>query len=236
MNKAVTVSLISLALATGSAFAADAPVSGVENAGGYYGAARLVEMLQSVKSTELTSPRVTGMVRGPDTKDRLNGSLALGYDFGNGWRTEGEYTLPRDAGFDSYWAPFTANANHFQVRSQRLMFNGYRDYNVGRGFSLYGMAGLGVAFVSADGWQGNPNRSFAKNSQNNFSYSFGAGVNYKVTKRVTVEAGYRFVDMGNVQTSYNNFRMGAIGVLPRDEQLKARLMSNEFFLGARSTF
>ncbi|KVV48425.1 porin [Burkholderia territorii] len=200
---------------------------------GYYATARVVGAFDHAANMELTSPRVTSRIGGPDGQSRVTGAVGLGYQFGNGWRAEGEYTFKRSGNFVSYWAPFDANANQFQVSSQRLMLNGYRDFDLGRGFSVYGTAGIGVAIVSADGWQTNDSRQFASRTQTNFAYSAGAGVSYAINKRFTLDVGYRFVDMGNVESGYNTFvnRISA-----RDEQLKASLRSNEVFIGLRGRF
>ncbi|KWA03805.1 outer membrane protein [Burkholderia territorii] len=200
---------------------------------GYYATARVVGTFDNAANMELTSPRVTSRIGGPDGQSRVTGAFGLGYQFGNGWRAEGEYTFKRSGNFVSYWAPFDANANQFQVSSQRLMLNGYRDFDLGRGFSVYGTAGIGVAIVSADGWQTNDSRQFASRTQTNFAYSAGAGVSYAINKRFTLDVGYRFVDMGNVESGYNTF---VNRVSARDEQLKASLRSNEVFIGLRGRF
>ncbi|VVE27896.1 outer membrane protein [Pandoraea anhela] len=230
-QKLVIASWVALGF-PGAAFADGMPQQAAESTG-YYGAARLIGAFDKINSMELTSPRVSGMIAGPKAKARMTGSLALGYQFGGGWRAEGEYVFKRSGEFDSYWAPFNANANRFKVSSQRLMLNGYRDFDLGHGFSVYGTLGLGVAIISADGWQGNPSRRFASRTQTNLTYSAGAGVSYAIDKRFTLDVGYRYVDMGNVETSFNTFqnRIGA-----RDEQLKGRLASNEVFVGVRGRF
>ncbi|NIE84125.1 porin family protein [Burkholderia sp. Cy-647] len=227
-QKFVLPSLLTLTF-SGVAFAEVAP----DKEAGYYATARVVGAFDNVNSMELTSPRVSGMISGPQGQSRVTGSLGMGYQFGNGWRAEGEYVFKRTGNFDSYWAPFNANANQFHVSSQRLMFNGYRDFDLGHGFSVYGTLGLGVAIVSADGWQGSPARSFASRTQTNLSYTGGAGISYAINRRFTVDLGYRYVDMGNVETGFNTFQNR---VSARDEQLKARLSSNEVFVGLRGRF
>ncbi|WP_027782091.1 MULTISPECIES: outer membrane protein [Burkholderia] len=227
----------SLAMLFSGAALADAadstPRTSTNSDAGYYATARIVGAFDNAANMELTSPRVTSRIGGPDGQSRVTGAVGLGYQFGNGWRAEGEYTFKRTGNFVSYWAPFDANANEFHVSSQRLMLNGYRDFDLGRGFSVYGTAGVGVAIVSADGWQGNDTRQFASRTQTNFAYSAGAGVSYAINKRFTLDVGYRFVDMGNVESGYNTF---VNRVSARDEQLKASLRSNEVFIGLRGRF
>lgn len=200
---------------------------------GYYGSAKLLSGSQKTKSMEPYSPRATGLISGPDSDRKYNGSLAFGYQFGNGWRTDGEYTFKQKSTFVTYWTPFSTSSNNFQVSTQRLMLNGYRDIPMGRDFSAYGTLGIGVAFVSAGGWQGNTGRQFENRSQNNLAYSAGVGVKYSLNKQVSVDLGYRYVDMGNVKSGLNNFSNFSN---TRDEQYKARLVSNEIYLGLSSMF
>lgn len=227
-HKRVIPSLMAVAF-SGAAFADVMP----DSEAGYYGAARLIGAFDNVNNMEVTSPRLSGMIAGPKSQSHVTGSFALGHQFGNGWRAEGEYVIKRSGDFDSRWAPFDANTNRFQVSTQRLMLNGYRDFDLGYGISVYGSLGLGVAIISADGWQGDPSRTFAARTQTNLAYSGGVGVSYAIDKRFTVDLGYRYVDMGNVETSFNTFpnRIGA-----RDEQMTARLASNEVFIGLRGRF
>ncbi|OED10906.1 outer membrane protein [Burkholderia sp. A2] len=200
---------------------------------GYYATGRVIGAFDNAVNMELTSPRVASRVGGPETGSNVTGSLGLGYQFGNGWRAEGEYVFKRTNNFTSYWAPFDANANEFHVSAQRLMLNGYKDFDLGRGFSVYGTLGIGVAIVSADGWQTNDTRRFASKTQTNLAYSAGAGVSYAINKRFSIDLGYRYVDMGNVETGFNTF---ANRINARDEQLKSKLSSNEVFIGLRGRF
>lgn len=204
------------------------------NAGeGYYGSVKLLQTSQSVSNMENTSPRLIRVIDGPDTAHKTSGSLAVGYQFGNGWRTEAEYSLKRNVTFDSYWAPFDLNVNRFQVSSQRLMLNVYRDFALGNGFSAFATLGLGLASVDAQGWQATKGRRFADRAQTNLTYSGGVGISYAVSRRINVDLGYRFVDMGNIESGFNTFANNASA---RDEQLKANLKSSEVFLGMRMLF
>ncbi|WP_072445277.1 MULTISPECIES: outer membrane protein [unclassified Burkholderia] len=198
-----------------------------------YGAVRLLGATAHMNNAELTSPRAMQRIDGPDSSTRLNGSIALGREFSGGWRFETEYTLPRRSEFVTYWAPFGGNANQMDVSAQRLMFNGYKDFHLTSGLSAYGSLGLGIARVGVKGWQGDRTREFEQRSQNNLAYSLGAGVNYRINKRFTMEAGYRFVDSGKVESGFNTF---ANRTNTRDEQLKGNLISSEFFMGVRGAF
>ena len=200
---------------------------------GWYGSAKLNSARQNLSSALLTSPRVSNRIEAPDSNKAFTGSFAVGYAFADGWRLEGEYTTKNSSTFDSYWAPFNANVNRLEVDSQRLMLNGYKNIPINDWLSFYGMAGVGVAQIDAEGYQSNNTRRFANNRQNNFTYSVGLGLDAKVSEKITVGAGWRYVDMGDIETGYNTFvnRINA-----RDEQLKGKLKEQNVFLEARLSF
>lgn len=196
----------------------------------FYGALRLQSADQRLARADLTSPRVDHRISSPERDSDLSGSMAIGYAFNDGWRLEGEYTIQKDSKFDSYWSPFDANVNRMEVSSERFMVNGFKDFAVTEKISVYGMAGVGVAHIRSDGFQTDPGRRFANNTQNNFAYSMGLGVDYKLTDKITLGSGYRYVNLGRIETGRNTFvnRVNA-----RDEQLKGKLSEQNLFLEAR---
>ncbi|PVZ88975.1 porin family protein [Serratia sp. S1B] len=201
---------------------------------GYYGAVKLLNAKQSAENMDTSSrPGVGNFVSGDESQRFYNGSLALGYQFGNGWRSEGEYVFKKSTEYTSGSTTFASSYNHHKVDAQRVMINVYRDYALGYNFSLYGTLGLGIAKVKSDGWQGNTSRQYAESTQNNLAYAVGAGVSYAPIQQLSLDLGYRYVDMGNIESGYNNFT-NVRGL--KDEQMKARLVSSEFMLGARYLF
>lgn len=120
---------------------------------GYYGAARLSKVWQKADNMDTSSrPGIGQFVSGDDKDDFYNGSLAAGYQFGNGWRTEAEYTFNKKAEYTSGSTTFPTSLNHHKTESQRLMLNAYRDYEIYQGVSIYGTVGVGIAKVkSSDG-------------------------------------------------------------------------------------
>lgn len=201
---------------------------------GYYGAVKLLHARQSAEDMDTSSrPGVGQFVSGDEKHDFYNGAIAAGYQFGNGWRSEGEYVFKKKSEYTSGSTTFASSYNHHKVDAQRLMLNVYRDYALGYDFSLYGTIGLGIAKVKSDGWQGNTSRQYASSTQNNLAYAVGGGVSYAAMERLSFDLGYRYVDMGNIESGYNNFT-NARGL--KDEQMKARLVSSEFALGVRYLF
>jgi opacity protein-like surface antigen len=200
---------------------------------GLYGSIKIQSAQQNLSSALLTSPRVDNRVVNPDTNKEFTGSLALGYAFTGGWRVEGEYSIKNDSEFKSYWSPFNANVNNMQVSSERLMVNGYKDFALTEWLSVYGMAGVGLAHINSEGYQSTPSRRFAGNAQNNFTYSLGLGADVKLNEKITLGTGYRFVNMGDIETGYNTF---ANRINARDEQLKGKLKEQNLFVEARMSF
>ena len=201
---------------------------------GYYGSAKYLYSEQRASDQDTSSrPGVGQFVDGKEKDRRSGASLAAGYQYGNGWRTEGEYTFRQKSEFTSGSTAFPSSYNHLKLKTERLMMNVYRDYDLGYGVSLFGTAGLGIAKVKADGWQGNTSREYASSTQNNLAWSLGAGVSYSPLERLSIDVGYRYIDMGKVESGYNTF--GNVRGL-KDEQMKARLASSEFTVGTRYLF
>ncbi|MEI9600334.1 outer membrane protein [Moellerella wisconsensis] len=201
---------------------------------GYYGAARLSKVWQKADSMDTSSrPGIGQFVSSDDKDDFYNSSLATGYQFGNGWRTEAEYTFNKKAEYTSGSTSFPASFNHHKTESQRLMLNAYRDYEIYQGVSVYGTIGIGIAKVKSSGWQGNISRQYASNTDTNLVYSLGAGVSYEPIDRLNFDLGYRYVDLGKIESGMNLFA-NARGL--QDEQMKAHLKSQEIVFGVRYLF
>jgi opacity protein-like surface antigen len=221
-------------LFSSAAFAQAADVSKEE---GYYGAARIVGAKHTANDMDSSArPRIGSFVQIHNSANLVTGSFALGYDFTNGWRVEGEYTLPRTDSFVSGSTRWPSN-NYHDIKSQRVMANVYRDFAIARNVSVYAMGGLGLAMLKSEGAQINPANGFGgpfnSASQTNLAWSLGAGVSYSPMKKLTLDLGYRYVDMGKTESGWNAFA-NAVGM--QDEMLRAKLASHEIYLGARYRF
>lgn len=201
---------------------------------GYYGSLKYLQIQQRAKEMNTSSRPGVGQFVGGDEKDhQAKPAVAAGYQFGNGWRTEGEYTFKQKTEFSSGSSVFPTSYNHLKADTERLMLNAYRDYSLGHNVSLYAMAGLGVSKIKAGGWQGTTSREYAASTQTNLTYALGAGVSYIPVAPVSIDLGYRYMDMGKIESGYNNFT-NVRGL--QDEQMRGRLVSNEFTLGVRYLF
>ncbi|ALV92585.1 MULTISPECIES: outer membrane protein [Pantoea] len=216
-----------MVMAAGTAAASD-------TSEGYYASAKYLQSQQRAKEMDTSArPGVGQFVAGNEKASNAAAALAAGYQWGNGWRTEGEYTFGQKSEFTSGSSTFATSYNHLQTDVQRLMLNVYRDYQIGYNVALYGTTGVGVSKIKAGGWQGNTSRQYASTTQNNLTYSIGAGISYTPIEQISLDLGYRYVDMGKIESGYNTFA-NARGL--KDEQMKARLVENQFVLGARYLF
>lgn len=210
--------------ATGSAFAAD----------NYYGTLRINSARYEAHNMDSSArPGLGQFVPGDESNTATGASLALGYQLPSNWRVEAEYTLPKNNEFTSGSTRFPTSFNHHKIRSQRLMVNAYKDFPLNNQFSLYGTAGLGLAHLQSSGWQGNPGRQYFSASQNNLAYSVGFGVTYTPAPKVSIDLGWRYVDMGKTKSGANNFA-NVRGL--QDEQMRAKLTASEISIGLRYSF
>ena len=209
-------------------------VLSVSYADNYYASVKVSSNQDKAKEMDTSArPGIGSFVKGSDNKDHVDGSIAVGYKFDADWRIELEYTFPSNAEYTSGSTAFPTSFNHHKIRSQRFMINAYKDFAINDNFSIFGTLGVGVASLKSKGWQGVETRQYASNTSKTFAYSIGAGVTYTPVKEFNIDLGYRYVDMGKAESGWNNFP-NARGL--QDEQMKARVVSNQIFLGLRYNF
>lgn len=200
----------------------------------YYAALKLAYTDQKAKNMDTSlRPGIGQFVAGDDQQDKITPILALGYDYKNHWRTEAEFSFKKDYEYTSGSTNFPTSFNHHKVATQSIFFNAYRDFDVYKNISLFGSIGLGVTKIKSSGWQGVETRQYGSNTDTNLAYSIGAGISYKPVKAINIDLGYRYIDLGKVESGLNNFT-NSRGL--QDEQMKAHLEKNEFYFGARYHF
>lgn len=146
----------------------------------------------------------------------FGGSIAVGISSavqGGAIRTELEYN--KNAKATSY------NIVKIEVKNQSAMFNAYYDINTGSKLTPYIGGGIGIAHLKGSIKVDNFKES---KSKNNFSWQVGAGVSYALTDNVSIDAGYRYTDAGDVKSK------------DEEEIIKFESKSHEFLLGVRYTF
>ena len=199
----------------------------------YYVSGKLIYAEHKAKNMDTSArPGIGAFVSGDNSKKYTSGSVALGYQFASDWRVEGEYTIPKKNKYTSGSTAFSTSFNHHKIKAQRLMVNVYKDFYLTPEFGLYATAGLGVSELKSSGWQGNESRQYHKNTDRNITYSVGVGATYRPIEKLNIDFGYRFVDMGKTESGWNAFG-NARGL--QDEQMKAKVESNELYLGIRYT-
>ncbi|MHC5226347.1 outer membrane protein [Ignatzschineria sp. LJL83] len=226
MKKLSLCAVLGMIFATTHAFA--------ESNERFYFSGRAVYSDQKAKNMETSArPGIGGFVKGVENQKYGIGSLAVGYQFAEDWRVEGEYTFPKSNEFTSGSTTFATSFNHHKVKSQRLMLNVYKDFALTEEFGLYVNAGLGIADLKSSGWQGNETRQYNSNSDRNIAYSVGFGATYSPMENLNIDLGYRYIDSGKTESGWNAFG-NARGL--QDEQMKAKIESQELYLGVRYFF
>lgn len=227
--KSSTIALSSLLV-----LASSPQLASAASAEGYYATVRVIDATHKAANMDGSArPGIGAFVVGRERREFATGALGAGYAFDNGWRTEGEYSLRKKETFTSGSTRFPTSFNNHNVRSERVMFNVYRDIAIDAQWSAYGTAGAGVARLRSSGWQGVSGREYIAASQNNLAYSLGAGIAYSPVEKVTFDLGYRYVDMGKTESGWNAFG-NARGL--QDEKMSLNLSSREIVLGARYAF
>lgn len=163
-------------------------------------------------------------------------SAAVGYDFSSispiNARAELEYTYKDTTTFEPNIYSVTANNTTaifsedfslFQnkLTTQSLMLNGYYDFKNQSKFTPYLSAGIGFTHVKDSAYTPNA-------TDNHFTWSAGAGVNYAVSKNVGLDLSYRYVDAGKF-----NFTSDSEEIIFKSN---FKLISNEYLLGIRYNF
>ena len=180
-------------LLTASAFAFVAVLSAPAHAecDGFYGALR----------AGVAQHDVPGDVTGAESEtikyddNRLMISGALGYRYKH-FRGELEYVWRKHIdGNDPYYSE--------KAKTYSYMLNAYWDFMPYHWWSPYVNAGIGLSQLSFLNYDTtNPSAGTDIDEETmKFTWSVGVGLSLKVTNRLNVDAGYRYFDLGSVQSS-----------------------------------
>lgn len=207
---------IAVISSTGAALAQDYMSVGVEAVSAKY------------SNYEFVNPRITGMVRDNDTPTVMNLNVAYGRQY-SGFRGEVELVLGSKAEFTSYHSPFNANAQTKEVTSNRLMANFYKDFELAYSVKPFVAGSIGVAYNSAEGFQGANRDPFEKKSAFALAYGTSIGARYSLDKSSNLSLAYQYVNAGKANTGISQFA-------PRDEQFKGKLVTNGLKLAYTKSF
>lgn len=154
-----------------------------------------------------------------DVDDKVwGGSFAAGVSTkvnGGAVRAELEYNKNADA---KKTHNIDGDLFNIKIESQSLMINGYYDIDTGSKLTPYVGAGIGYAKIKGKVLEA----SYTSYSEdgNNFAWQVGAGVGYALNDKVSLDAGYRYVDYGDFTK----------------DGLKWESSAHELYVGARYAF
>ena len=113
---------------------------------------------------------------------------------------------------------YIGGLDHFRLYKHSVMANAYFDYLTCTPWTPYVGAGLGSSYLKAD--FGN-----VAKSNYNLAWQVMAGLAYDINSHWTVDAGYRYADLGRIRKNWGNGQV---------TKLTAR--DHEVLLGVRYTF
>ena len=126
---------------------------------------------------------------------------------------------------------------------QTLFANTYLDIKNATQFTPYVGFGLGMGFINTKSKVTIPGADFSANTGSktvsNFAWNVGAGVGIALNQNWTVDAGYRFVGLGSVNSKSKNTEMlpEIPGLLVHGFNTKTKnLYQHQVALGLRYTF
>lgn len=177
------------------------------------------------------------------------GAVAIGRNYGNGWRAEVALNVFGKADFAGPWSytvPATAGPHadmEGSVSSVALFANGYYDLVSSGRATPFLTAGLGVAHNTMGDWTRiNPDatrtrRSFEGGSDTNLAWSIGAGVSWDVgpvlgSAPAKLDLTWRYFDLGSVTGGTTPLPGSGAGGSP-DEGLNFDLTDQVISLGLR---
>ncbi|MFN7223760.1 MAG: outer membrane protein [Paracoccaceae bacterium] len=152
-------------------------------------------------------------------------AVAVGHDYGAGWRAEialNAFGRSNFAGPWSYTVPVTTGPHasmEGSVRSVALMANGYYDFDLGNKVKPFVTAGLGLAQNSMNWSRIDPagnTRSFERSSNSSLAWSVGLGLSVDVGPIIgkapaTFEIAWRYHDLGTAKGSAQSLTGGGGG-------------------------
>lgn len=126
-------------------------------------------------------------------------SGAVGYRYSY-FRAELEYSYRQDHDENS---PSGLSGTEFGAKN--LMLNGYIDFMPNYVISPYISGGIGWAKVKMDTFYTAAGvRHEDNNDVNNFAWSVGAGLTVRINKCLNLDGGYRYIDMGDIDSANVN--------------------------------
>lgn len=161
------------------------------------------------------------------SKSGLGLGVALGYDFGNSMRVEGEFAYQKndlDKMTASYMGFSASLGLEGEATSTAFMVNGYYDFTNLSALTPFLGAGIGYAKVETEiteltgyeGIEGEEDLELAGSEDDTaLAYQVGAGIGWAVSETLTLDAKYRYFatedldfEGASLEYSSHNFYVG----------------------------
>jgi opacity protein-like surface antigen len=159
---------------------------------GLYGSISLgIANLSDSDMTDSTEPDFSLNI---DSDPGLTLSGAIGYDFGQNIRLEGEITYQKnDLDTGNYSGVGVALSG--DSSSLAFLVNGYYDFKNASPFTPFVTAGIGYTQIDANDFavQGFDDMSSLSDDDNVFMYHLGAGLGYSLNDKITFDLKYRYI-------------------------------------------
>lgn len=169
----------------------------------------------------------------------------VGFGCGQGSRGfRAELTLGYRSKFESQGEPqlsafvTPAETMHVNITSYTGMANLYYDFGNFRGFTPYVGAGIGFAVNDMDdvSFTGNP-LQIRGGTDVDFAWQVMAGVGYQISDRAILDIGYRYIDLGGVESnSVDTSGAPSYPVIADDLTAHEIKVGLRFHLGARQSY
>lgn len=121
-------------------------------------------------------------------------SGALGYKAGY-FRIEGEY-IYRDNSDDTY--TYGLGGHKTTLESDSFMANAYLDIMPNYWISPYITGGIGLTRLDLETYDFPGVTKKETDSADNFTWQIGAGLSLRINRCLNLDAGYRYIDMGEI--------------------------------------
>jgi len=167
---------------------------------------------------------------GDDDDAALFGGAKIGIESGK-WRSDLSFVYRDELSFDSDGFRNTGASADFttNVDARTLMVSAYYDVFDISEVSIFVGGGVGAAFLRHDTSNGEVSGS---ENDTNFAWQVGFGADYDITYDVSIEGGYRYIDMGDGSGTMSVVGTPSASAGKYDFDLSA----HELYLGVRWRF
>lgn len=164
---------------------------------GWYAAIRGGVTNSNMNSVEESSTTTATADVDFDNVWMMSGAVGYRYSY---FRAELEYSYREDHEETS-----SSGGSGTEFGFHNLMLNGYFDFLPNYVVSPYISAGIGWSQINMDIFSTNFGERITENNDtDNFTWSIGAGMTVRVNKCLNIDAGYRYLDMGDIDNANIN--------------------------------